>query len=190
MDLVQKGLASELGSFDELTVNMTWSSAADFDLAAIYETKKGTPGLVYFGEKGNLEDFPFIQLSDDAGVNDSAGDNQETLRITNLDKIKTLWIACWDYGQVKKGEPARFNGSDVKLSCHDNTGKSYHFRLDTGDTGNIAIIATVDNSEPLGPKIINSSRIGTLQELKKLEQLLDIVKAEDPDLSIELVIER
>lgn len=188
MNLAQKGATAEVGRFEELKVSMRWSIAADFDLAAVYETRKGTPGLVYFGDLGRLDDFPYISLSGDQGVNDKDGDKQENLTIRKLDDMKKVWLMAWDYGQVQKGQPARFAQSDVQLYLEDENGKTYQVALNTGGTGNVAVIATIDNTDPLGPRLINTSKTGTLEGLKKLQQLLDIIQGEDddPDMKIDL----
>jgi len=175
MELKQKGAEGYI-AVKQLMVSMKWSTAADFDLAVVYEAKDNKQGIVYFGDLGDLNSFPYMQLSGDEGVNDQGGDNEETLRITRLDEIKTVWIFCWDYGAVQKGSPARFQGSDISLSIIDNTGKAVSVNLDSGDVGNVCCIATIDNSSLLGAKLINSSQVGTLKGLKQLEQLLAIVK--------------
>ncbi len=175
MDLKQKGQEANVGGFKQLMVSMRWTTAADFDLAAAYEDKNGKQGLVYFGELGDLNNFPHMQLSGDEGVGDSGGDNEETMRITKLDDMKYVWILCWDYGKVQDGAPSRFNDSDVTLSVIDDKGNSHNVTLDTGDMGNVALLATIDNSGGVGPKIINSSKAGTLKGLTKLQQLIDII---------------
>lgn len=177
MELVQKGSEANVGGFKQLMVSMKWSTAADFDLAAVYESKTGQQGLVYFGELGDLNAFPFMQLSGDEGVGDTGGDNEETMRIANLDDMKYVWLLCWDYGKVQEGTAARFKDSDVNLSVVDDKGNSHSVNLDTGDTGNVALIATIDNSSPIGAKLINSSKAGTLKGLAKLQQLVDIINS-------------
>jgi tellurite resistance protein TerA len=87
-----------------------------------------------------------------------------------------VWILCWDYGKVKDGSGARFKDSDVTLSVLDDTGTSHDVTLDTGDMGNVAVIATIDNASPIGAKLINVSKAGTLKGLKKLQDLVDIIK--------------
>jgi tellurite resistance protein TerA len=176
MELKQKGSEANVGGFKQLMVAMRWSTAADFDLAAAYETKEGKQGLVYFGEKGDLNAFPFMQLSGDEGVGDTGGKNEEIMRITKLDDMNYVWILCWDYGKVKDGSGARFKDSDVTLSVLDDTGTSHDVTLDTGDMGNVAVIATIDNASPIGAKLINVSKAGTLKGLKKLQDLVDIIK--------------
>ena len=179
MELKQKGTTANVGSFKQLTISMKWTTAADFDLAATYETKAGKQGLVYFGDMGNLKAFPFMQLSGDEGVGDKEGDNEETMRIVQLDEMKYVWIMCWDYGKIQTGSPARFTDSDVSLSVTDDKGTSHNVTLDTGSLGNVALIATIDNSNAVGAKLINDSKAGTLKGLKTLQQLLDIINLEE-----------
>ncbi len=175
MELVQKGAEANVGGFKQLMVSMKWTTAADFDLAATYEKKDGKQGIVYFGDLGDLNAFPFMQLSGDEGVDDAGGDNEETMRITKLDDMKYVWILCWDYGQVKNGTPARFKDSDVSLSVIDDKGTSHNITLDTGELGNVALLATIDNASPVGAKLINSSKAGTLKGLNNLQDLMNII---------------
>ena len=177
MDLVQKGATANLPAIKQLLVTLSWSIAADFDLCAVYEAKDGRKGMVYFGDKGDMNAFPYISLDEDAGVGDSGGDNQETMRVVQMDEMDKIHIVCWDYGQVNKGAPARFEGSDVKIAIMDDTGTDHAAILETGTTGNVAIVATLDNSSPMGAKLVNVSKAGTLKELKKLDQLFDIINA-------------
>jgi tellurite resistance protein TerA len=175
MELKQKGSEAFI-PLKQLMVTMKWTTAADFDLAAAYEGKDGRQGMVYFGDLGDMNGFPFMQLSGDEGVGDKGGDNEETMRITRLDDTKFVWLFCWDYGMVQSGQSARFADSDVNLTIVDDAGKSVSVRLDTGDTGNVCCLATIDNSSPMGAKLINTSRAGTLKGLKTMDQLLNIAK--------------
>lgn len=175
MELKQKGAEGYI-PLKQLMVSMKWTTAADFDLAAVYQGKDDKLGIVYFGDLGDLNQFPYMQLSGDEGVGDTGGDNEENMRITRLDEIAYLWIFCWDYGMVQSGSAARFKDSDIRLSIIDNSGKSITVTVDTGEMGNVCCIATIDNTSPLGAKLINASQVGTLKGLKRLEQLLEIVK--------------
>lgn len=167
MDLVQKGGSATLDSLKQLMVKMTWSTSQDFDLAALYETKDAKKGMVYFGSKGDLSSFPFMKLSGDAGIGDSvdSGGNEEIMRITKLDDMKTVHIVVWDYGSIGSGSKARFAGSDVKVEVVDDKGNSNSVQLDAGETGNVVVLATIDNSSPIGAQLINTSKVGTLKGL-------------------------
>jgi tellurite resistance protein TerA len=177
MELKQKGEQANVGGFKQLMIAMKWTTAADFDLAAAYEGKDGKIGLVYFGELGDLNKFPFMQLSGDEGVGDKGGQNEETMRIAKLDDLKNVWLICWDYGKVKDGSAARFKDSDVNLSIIDDKGTTYNVKLDTGDMGNVAVIATIDNTSAIGAKLVNTSKAGTLKGLKTLEDLMTIIRS-------------
>ena len=85
MELTQKGDAAEVGNFKQLLVTMKWTTAADFDLAAAYEGKDGKKGMVYFGDLGNLNSFPFMQLSGDEGQGDTGGDNEEQMQTVSAE---------------------------------------------------------------------------------------------------------
>ena len=172
MELKQKGAEASLGGLKQCLVSLKWTTAADFDLAAAYESRSGEKGMVYFGELGDLNAFPFMGLSGDEGVGDTGGDNEETLRVMRLDEMRFVWVICWDYGAVQKGEPARFEGSDASVSLMDDSGTHHEVKLVTGDIGNACVVATIDNSSPMGAKLVNSSRAATLKGLTTLDDLL------------------
>ena len=177
MELAQKGSEAQVGGLKQFMVTLKWTTATDFDLAAAYESKDGRTGMVYFGDLGNLNEFPFMQLSGDEGVGDSGGDNEETMRVMNLEEMKNIWIICWDYGAVQDGKPARFSGSDVTVSLMDDSGTNHDVKLDSGDTGNISVVASIDNSSPMGAKLINESKAGTLKGLSNLDQIMAIINS-------------
>ena len=175
MELKKKGEEAQLGGIQQCMMVLKWTTATDFDLAAAYKAKDGREGLVYFGEKGNLNAFPFMEAGDDEGVGDTGGDNQEELRITKFDEMEKIWLLCWDYGAIEKGAPARFKESDVSVSLLDDKGTNHAVSLDTGDLGNICLVATIDNSSAMGAKLVNDSKAGTLKGLNKLEEIMAII---------------
>lgn len=178
MELVQKGASAELETIKGLKATLTWHESCDFDLAALCEMKTGEEKLIYFGDKGDLNTTPFIKLDKDAGVGDTVddgGENKETLKMTKLDEnIKAIHLLCWDWGKIQSGDHARFKESDVKLSIIDDSGNNHDVKLDCGDVGNVAVVATIDNSSPIGAKFVNTSKAGTLKGLSESKQLLEI----------------
>ncbi|MEY3219254.1 MAG: hypothetical protein RIT27_611 [Pseudomonadota bacterium] len=175
MELKQKGQETFIPLM-QLMATMKWTTAADFDLAALYETADGKTGLVYFGDRGDKNAFPYIHLNEDSGVGDKGGDNEEVLFITRLDDIKNVWIFCWDYNRAQKGETARFTDSDIQIIIEENTGKAITVKLDSIESGNIACIAHINNSNSEGARLINMSKVATLNGLKTLDQLTAIVR--------------
>lgn len=179
MELAKKGQSAQLGGIKQFMVSLKWTSAADFDLAVYYKAKDSSTGLIYFGGHqntagrgnttkpilGNLNDFPFIQLSGDEGVGDSGGENEETMRVVSLDEMASVWVICWDYTAVESGSPARFTDSDVSVSLMDDTGTSHSVSLDAGAIGNTAVVAKIDCSSPMGASFINASQSTTLKGL-------------------------
>ena len=93
-----------------------------------------------------------------------------------LKNVKNIHILCWDWGKIQTGEHARFAESDVHLSIVDDSGNNHDVKLDCGDVGNVAVVATIENS-PIGAKFINVSKAGTLKGLKESKQLLEIAHA-------------
>jgi tellurite resistance protein TerA len=179
MELATKGASANLGGIKQFMVSLKWTTQTDFDLAVFYRAKDSSTGLVYFGghsntngrgntpkpQLGNLNDFPFMELSGDEGVGDSGDDNSEEMRVMSLDEMGEVYIVCWDYGAVTSGSPARFAGSDVTVSLMDDTGTNHNITLDAGAIGNTAIVAKIDNTSPMGAQFINTSNAGTLKGL-------------------------
>lgn len=114
-------------------------------------------------------------MSEDLGVDDQPGDNQEILKITNLESMKYVHILCWDYGRILEGRAARFRQSDITLTVTDSNGNTYDISMDTGDRGNVAVLASIDNTNPIGAKVVNASKAGILKGLKHSDQLYGIV---------------
>jgi tellurite resistance protein TerA len=186
MELAEKGASAQLGGIKQFMVSLKWTTAADFDLAVYYAAKDGSNGLIYFGGHkntngrgdssapalGNLNEFPFMQLSGDEGVGDTGGDNEETMRVMSLEEMDSVWVVAWDYGAVESGGPARFSDSDVKVALMDDAGTSHECLLDAGAIGNTAVVAKIDCSSPMGASFVNASEATTLKGLN-----FDAIKA-------------
>jgi uncharacterized protein involved in tellurium resistance len=161
-----------LVNLDEIVVDLTWTSAVDFDLIAVYQKKDGSIGIVYYADKGSTTAFPFIQAFEDAGIGDEGGDNSEKLIVSSpaFREMKFVWFCCWDYNKVTKGESGRMDGSDIviKMAAADSQFALDEFQvpLVSVSDGNIACVATLDNSDAaLGPQLVNSSKSTTLDGL-------------------------
>ncbi len=174
MEIQQKGFDKFI-DLKKLTVSMKWTTATDFDLAAAYETKKAKRGLVYFGQLGSQDSFPYICLNQDDGVGDTAGEHEEILHISRLDDMNYIWLFCWDYSMVQQGKSARFNNSDVSLTMTDDSGNRLAVEIDTGERGNVYFIASLNNTNK-GAIIVNIGLAGTLKGLKTFEQLMALVR--------------
>ena len=160
--LEAKGATSNLPSIKQLLCTLSWTSAIDFDLAALYEGKDGTRGMVYYAKKGSLNAFPYMQLSGDEGVGDTGGKNEETMRIVDLKDLKKVHLVAWDYNRIQSGAAARFADSDAKIEVLDDNSEMHRCNLAADGEGNVVVIATIDNSSPIGAKLINQSKTGKI----------------------------
>lgn len=181
--LAQKGQSAALddAALKGLKVTAKWTIAADFDIAAIYKMKDGKTGIVYFGDVGSVQNPPFIKHSGDEGVGDkvgASGKNEETLKIAKIEPdMDLIHIIVWDYGKVKDGSKARFEGSDLTVELLDSKGHVDSAKLDAGAMGNVVVVATIDNTDPIGAKLINTSKGGVLKGLSDDKDLWAIANA-------------
>jgi len=167
MDIKPKVILKQKGDFTEIAqrltriqVKMTWTTGVDLDLHAFYRTKTGETGHIYFADKGNLTQFPFIALDKDEGVGNSAGLHEENLTISSLENIETILIATnifRFFGFLSKGDNfARYDG---KVSLQTNAGEHIEVPLISNEIGKWCAIAAIDNSNPVAPKVININRV-------------------------------
>jgi tellurite resistance protein TerA len=151
-------------SLKQLMVTLRWSMDVDLDLMAFYKAKDGRTGGVFSdnypgGTLGNLNGFPFIQLSGDAGVGAKGGDNEETLRIAKLDDLAEVYICTLNYTDAIENRQSSFSSYDGGVIVLDDKGESIAVPLNSSDKGHVAIIAKIDNTGMMGAKLINQNKI-------------------------------
>lgn len=169
--LKEKGQEASI-SLKQLVATLKWTDNVDLDLMGFYEAKDGRKGAVFTnllpgGFMGDLNAFPFIQLSGDAGVGEAGGDNEEVMRITKLDDIKTLYIITLNYTDASQRKKSKFSNYNGRVELVDDKGGIIEVPLDSSDVGNVAIIAKIDNSSPIGPKLVNENRIVDMATFKQ-----------------------
>ena len=171
MELKSKVILKEKGASSDILLKqkntsivhakLTWTKAVDLDLHAFYKTKTGKFGHVYFGKKGSLDKEPYIMIDEDAGVGNTAGDNEENIRITQLDKLDSVLIATnifKFFGFLSGGE--NFASYDGKVIVTTDGGDNIEVPLTSKKIGKWCVIAKLDNTGP-NPKLIN---INTVQK--------------------------
>ncbi len=136
MELKQKGTKADIGAFKQMKVSLTWSSAVDLDLMAFYRTGDGRTGGVYSdnyagGILGDLNQFPFIELSGDEGVGAVGGDNSEEMRIVRLDDFEELYICALNFTDASSGTDKVFANYDAKVNVVTDRGESHTVVLDS-----------------------------------------------------------
>lgn len=145
MELKQKGAKADIGAFKQIHVTLAWTASVDLDLMAFYKTKDGRTGGVYSdnyagGTMGDLNRFPFIQLSGDAGVGATGGDNREELRIANLDDFQELFICALNFTDASAGSDKVFANYDAKVHVRTDRGETFTVPLDSKQPGSVAVI--------------------------------------------------
>ena len=160
-------------SLKQLMVKLQWTAGVDLDLMAFYESKNGQVGAVFSnnyagGNMGSLNSFPYIQLSGDAGVGATGGNNEETLRITKLDDLAQLYICTINFTEAKAKQNTAFNRYDARVLIVDDTGEAIAVPLDSQTPGTVAIIAKIDNTGFMGPRLINENYILDLPSFQEI----------------------
>lgn len=158
-------------SVKQLMVRLKWTARVDLDLMAFYKTKDGRTGGVYSdnyagGTLGSLNSFPFIQLSGDAGIGATGGDNEEVIRITKLDDMAEIYICALNFTDAVKQKAAIFKNYDAVVTVIDDKGEAVEVPLNSSDDGAVALIARIDNSGFMGPKLINENRVTDLKSFQ------------------------
>lgn len=187
--LAQKGQEAFL-PIQQLLVKLKWHAPVDLDLMAFYQTKDGKVGGIYStnyagGSLGDLNNFPFIHLSGDAGVGDSGGENEEVLRVTKLDTMGTVYICALNFSEASANRETAFNRYDGYVEIVDDKGGSFGIPLDAAEQGTVAVIARIDNTSFMGAKLINENRILTLDKF-----LAEIPGAKDFKISSKVVLKK
>lgn len=163
MELKQKGSNAVIGAFKQLKVSLIWTSAVDLDLMAFYKTKDGRVGGVYSdnyagGTLGDLNQFPFIELSGDEGVGAVGGDNREELRIAKLDDFEELYIAAVNFTDASSGSDKVFADYDARVEIVTDKGESHLVALDSTQSGSVAILCKFANTF-MGASLVNNSDV-------------------------------
>lgn len=163
MQLKQKGSSAQVGAFEQLKVSLIWTSAVDLDLMAFYKTKTGQVGGVYSdnyagGSLGNLNSFPFMQLSGDEGVGAKGGDNREEMRIINLDQIEDLYICAINFTDASQGSNKVFADYDARVEVATDRGDTHVVSLDSRTPGPVAVLCKF-KSGFMGAELVNDSSV-------------------------------
>ncbi len=170
MELKQKGASANLGAFKQIKVSLVWTSAVDLDLMAFYKTKDGRSGGVYSdnyagGSMGDLNAFPFMQLSGDAGVGATGGDNQEDMLVAKLDDFDELFICAVNFTDASAGTNKVFADYDARVEVVTDRGEKHTINLDSRSQGSVAVLAKF-SAGFLGSQLLNDSQVMSFEEFK------------------------
>lgn len=171
MELKQKGANAVVGGFKRMNVSLTWTAAVDLDLMAFYKRKDGTTGGLYSpnykgGSLGDLDAFPFMRLSGDAGLGATAGDNRETLQIVRLGDLTELYIVAINFTDAVAGTGRVFADYDARVEVASDTGDKHVVSLDSTESGSVAVLCKF-TSDFMGASLINDSEVMDFQTFQE-----------------------
>lgn len=172
MELKQKGNSAQIGSFKQLKVSLVWTSSVDLDLMAFYKTKSGQIGGVYSdnysgGSLGDLNAFPFMQLSGDEGVGAVGGDNREELQILNLDTIEELYICAINFTEASTNSEKVFSDYDARVEVMTDNGETHIVSLDSHTQGTVAVLCKL-TAGFMGVELVNDSSVMPFNQFQNI----------------------
>lgn len=171
MELKKKGNDALIGSFSQMQISLIWTSAVDLDLMAFYKSKDGRSGGIYSqnyagGSSGSLTSFPFMELSGDAGLGASGGNNREELRIAALDEMEEVWIAALNFTDASSGTGRVFADYDARVEVVTDKGESHTVSLDSAQSGSVALLCHL-KSGFMGTSLVNNSDVMSFETFQQ-----------------------
>jgi uncharacterized protein involved in tellurium resistance len=169
----------------QLQVILHWRTAVDLDLMAFYRAKDGRLGGVFSdnypgGSRGSLSQFPFIQLSADAGVEGQSGDHEEVLVIGRLDELAEVYICSLNYTDAVAKRTSAFADYDGGVVVSDDSGRTVAVPLNATQVGEVAVIARIDHHMAGDALLKNENRILDLGEFFQTIPGADLLRASSP----------
>lgn len=180
MELKQKGSKADIGAFKRLDVSLIWTAPVDLDLMAFYQTKDGRVGGVYSenyagGSLGSLSEFPYIQLSGDAGVGSRGGDHQEDLAVAKLDDFEVLYICALNFTDAASDGSGTFADYDARVRVTTDRGETHTVALDSTQPGPVAVICKLAGGF-IANELVNDSEVMRLDAFRSTIPGADALK--------------
>ena len=170
ISLKQKGESAEI-PIKNLVATLSWTAAVDLDLYAYYRIKSasqprhrflstknikpGKENKIYFASRGNLKQFPWMSLDQDAEMTDIGGQHEENLRIADLSELDHILIAINIFNKPH-AHFAQYDGRVVLKTLH---GDDIEVPLMADQGGSWCVVARIDNTHPGGAKLINVNQV-------------------------------
>lgn len=148
---------------ESVAATLKWTTAVDLDLHAFVGTKKGKFEHYYFGNKGSLKKSPYIELDGDEGVGNTAGDNQEQIKVATLDHVEYIFFACnifRFFGFLNSGD--NFSKYDGQVIVVTNAGDNIRVPMTSTTPGKWCLIAGIVNKNG-APVVVNVNTVMTTE---------------------------
>lgn len=164
---------------EELTIHLHWDTTLDLDIFAIFETKDGEKGMIYFANSGSLEEAPFIELLFDFEFSEIPVDHQEIIAISKMD-AENIWIFGWDFDAVQDEHTLNFKEQDMFLEIRCQEQQFLTSAVDLSE-GNIALMGLFQKRPATSSAdseqfyFRNYSEVRTISLPEQMEDLLHIL---------------
>lgn len=152
IELRDKNDEANLTESTNIHAQLKWTSSVDLDLYTFYLTKEGKEGRVFYGRMSEEG----IRLDEDAGVGDIGGDNEENINIESLHNLKHILIVANIYNKLTNF--SKYNGSVIVEAGE----QQIKVPLTSKTKGSWCVVAHLDNTSPIGAKLINVNKVYTI----------------------------
>jgi hypothetical protein len=112
-------------------------------------------------------------LIDDVDLTSIEMNNEQVVTINRFE-VSTLWLFCWSFEHVEKQKSLDFKENAIKLSIETDQG-SVQTSIDELSKGNICLLGRIHQSTSGVLSFTNESRCITVEKLKEIEELYDLV---------------
>jgi uncharacterized protein involved in tellurium resistance len=170
VSLKRKGEAAPFTFNERLQIEMIWSSDTDLDLCLFWKTKDGKIGGVFSDEYnqnkddlGSLDKFPFILHTGDAKTPRPGGEENEVIKVKNIDALSELYVIVLNYDAAIDNKNVTFNEHSGKVEITTDTGDNFEVPVDDNKAGHVYVVCKIENTDA-GKKAINEGRVLTLGE--------------------------
>ncbi|MDR1881841.1 MAG: hypothetical protein LBR26_03550 [Prevotella sp.] len=166
--LKRKGEAAPFTFNERLQIEMVWSSDTDLDLCLFWKTKDGKIGGVFSDgynqnkdDLGSLDKFPFILHMGDAKTPRPGGEENEVIKVKNIDALSELYVIVLNYDAAIDNENVTFSEYSGKVEITTDTGDNFEVPVDDNKAGHVYVVCKIENADA-GKKAINEGRVLTL----------------------------
>jgi hypothetical protein len=152
--LRRKGEAAPFTFDANLHIEMVWSSETDLDLCLFWLTKDGKVGGVFSNEYrqnkddlGSLTKFPFILHLGDKKVPRPGGEENEQIKVKNIDALSELYVVVVNYSAAIDNENVTFNEHRGRVEITTDTGDNFEVPVDDERSGHVYVVCKIENSD-------------------------------------------
>jgi uncharacterized protein involved in tellurium resistance len=166
--LKRKGEAAPFTFNEKLQIEMIWSSDTDLDLCLFWKKKDGNIGGVFSNEYnqnmddlGSLDKFPFIKHSGDAKTPRPGGEENEEIKVKNIDSLSELYVVVLNYDAAIDNKNVTFSEHSGRVEITTDTGDNFEVPIDDSRPGHVYVVCKIENSDTV-KKAINKGDVLSL----------------------------